>query len=48
MARAKIARLRLSPADLDRLVKPWQRYSAMVTALREALRKTMDPIDNGQ
>ena len=47
-ARARAAGLRLSPADLDRLAKPWQRYSALVNALQEALRKTADPLDNSQ
>ncbi len=47
-ARARAAGLRLSPADLDRLAKHWQRYSALVTALREALGKTADPLDNSQ
>jgi hypothetical protein len=44
-ANARAVGLRLSAADLDRLVKPWQRYAALVTALRDALHKTADPLD---
>ena len=43
-ARAEAAGLRLTAADLDRLVKPWQRYAALVTSLRDALHETADPL----
>jgi hypothetical protein len=46
-AHARAAGLKLSAADLDRLVRPWQRYTAVVTALREALHKSADPLDAG-
>jgi hypothetical protein len=44
-ARAGAVGLRLPAADLNRLVKPWQRYAALVTALRDALHTTADPLD---